>query len=91
MRTRPVASGPGTVGPTMPLLALHRKDSGRTIPSARPKSAKSPFSDRSRAPRRRYYGLIVAATGRRGPILTRTCTGSPCDPIRLPGRSYIAS
>jgi hypothetical protein len=35
-----VASGPGTVGPTMPLLALHRKDSGRAIPAARPKSAK---------------------------------------------------
>lgn len=36
MRTRPVAFGPGTVGPTMPLLALRRKDSDRTIPLRTP-------------------------------------------------------
>jgi len=40
----------------MPLLALHRKDSGRAIPSARPKSTKLPVKS---APRRRQYGLIV--------------------------------
>ncbi|MBB4260353.1 hypothetical protein GGD65_007745 [Bradyrhizobium sp. CIR18] len=60
MRTRPVASGPGTVRRTMPLLALRRKDSGRAIPSARLKSAKSgpktlpvwPYRGRDRWPQR---------------------------------------
>jgi len=36
MRTRPVALGPGTVRPTMPLLALRRKDSDRTAPLRAP-------------------------------------------------------
>jgi len=54
----------------MPLLAVYRKDSDRAIASERPKSDKS-------APRRRHYGLIVAATGGRGRVLTRTCARSP--------------
>lgn len=70
MRTRPVAWGPGTVGPTMPLLALHRKDSGMRSPSARPKSADN-------APRRCQYGLIVAADRDPGLVLTRTCVTMP--------------
>src|SRR4029079_15718026 len=57
-------------GRTMPLLAVYRKDSDRAITSERPKSDKS-------APRRRHYGLIVAATGGPGPVLTRTCGRSP--------------
>jgi hypothetical protein len=70
MRTRPEALGPGTFGPTMPLLALDRKDSGRAIPSARPKSTDS-------APRRCQYGLIVAGGRYPAPVLTRTCVTIP--------------